>query len=69
MVLDKHDIGSGYIWTPKSDYAFSKDHYFGRFLNALGMFCRFFCPVCSKSVCDMSKVWEKLDEEVTYLFV
>nr|GMD44512.1 E3 ubiquitin-protein ligase MIEL1-like [Ipomoea batatas] len=22
------------------------------------------CPVCSKSFCDMSRVWEKLDEEV-----
>ncbi|VFQ75035.1 unnamed protein product [Cuscuta campestris] len=22
------------------------------------------CPVCSKSYCDMSRVWEKLDEEV-----
>nr|POF10968.1 e3 ubiquitin-protein ligase miel1 [Quercus suber] len=22
------------------------------------------CPVCSKSYCDMSPVWEKLDEEV-----
>ncbi|KAG8648594.1 hypothetical protein MANES_08G012602v8 [Manihot esculenta] len=22
------------------------------------------CPVCSKSYCDMSRVWEKLDQEV-----
>ncbi|KAI5425786.1 E3 ubiquitin-protein ligase RZFP34, variant 3 [Lathyrus oleraceus] len=22
------------------------------------------CPVCSKSFCDMSRVWEKMDEEV-----
>ncbi|KAK8515537.1 hypothetical protein V6N13_139487 [Hibiscus sabdariffa] len=22
------------------------------------------CPLCSKSVCDMSKVWEKFDEEI-----
>ncbi|KAL5060728.1 hypothetical protein RYX36_032332 [Vicia faba] len=22
---------------------------------------RYTCPLCSKSVCDMSKVWEKLD--------
>ncbi|KAK1265876.1 hypothetical protein QJS04_geneDACA000190 [Acorus gramineus] len=25
---------------------------------------RFACPVCSRSICDMSKVWEKLDQEV-----
>lgn len=25
---------------------------------------RFACPMCSKSVCDMSKVWEKLDQEI-----
>ncbi|RDX63772.1 E3 ubiquitin-protein ligase RZFP34, partial [Mucuna pruriens] len=25
---------------------------------------RYACPVCSKSFCDMSHVWEKLDEEV-----
>ncbi|OVA17965.1 zinc finger protein [Macleaya cordata] len=25
---------------------------------------QFACPVCSKSVCDMSGVWEKLDQEV-----
>ncbi|ERN06022.1 E3 ubiquitin-protein ligase MIEL1 isoform X1 [Amborella trichopoda] len=25
---------------------------------------QFFCPLCSKSVCDMSKVWEKLDMEI-----
>ncbi|KAL9251227.1 E3 ubiquitin-protein ligase RZFP34-like protein [Drosera capensis] len=23
--------------------------------------CRYACPLCSKSVCDMSKVWEKFD--------
>ncbi|GKV42031.1 hypothetical protein SLEP1_g49487 [Rubroshorea leprosula] len=22
------------------------------------------CPLCSKSVCDMSKLWEKIDEEI-----
>ncbi|XP_073009422.1 E3 ubiquitin-protein ligase RZFP34 [Typha latifolia] len=26
--------------------------------------CQFSCPVCSRSVCDMSAVWQKLDEEV-----
>ncbi|CAL9192052.1 unnamed protein product [Musa hybrid cultivar] len=25
---------------------------------------RYSCPVCSKSVCDMSKYWRKLDEEI-----
>ncbi|XP_057431321.1 E3 ubiquitin-protein ligase RZFP34-like [Lotus japonicus] len=25
---------------------------------------RYSCPVCSKSFCDMSRVWKKLDEEV-----
>lgn len=25
---------------------------------------RYACPLCSKSVCDMSKVWEKLDMEI-----
>ncbi|XVF55549.1 hypothetical protein PTKIN_Ptkin06aG0044700 [Pterospermum kingtungense] len=25
---------------------------------------RYSCPVCSKSYCDMSKVWERLDQEV-----
>lgn len=27
--------------------------------------CRFACPVCSRSVCDMSRVWERLDQEVS----
>ncbi|KAJ8429393.1 hypothetical protein Cgig2_002015 [Carnegiea gigantea] len=26
--------------------------------------CRYACPLCSKSVCDMSKVWEKFDMEI-----
>uniref|UniRef100_A0A0D9V503 CHY-type domain-containing protein n=1 Tax=Leersia perrieri TaxID=77586 RepID=A0A0D9V503_9ORYZ len=26
--------------------------------------CQFACPLCSKSVCDMSKAWERLDEEL-----
>ncbi|KAL3819041.1 hypothetical protein ACJIZ3_004946 [Penstemon smallii] len=25
---------------------------------------RYACPICSKSVCDMSKVWEKFDQEI-----
>ncbi|KAK4486591.1 hypothetical protein RD792_006842, partial [Penstemon davidsonii] len=25
---------------------------------------RYSCPICSKSICDMSNVWRKLDEEV-----
>uniref|UniRef100_A0A0C9RML4 TSA: Wollemia nobilis Ref_Wollemi_Transcript_10631_761 transcribed RNA sequence n=1 Tax=Wollemia nobilis TaxID=56998 RepID=A0A0C9RML4_9CONI len=33
-------------------------------LNEMHQHLQFSCPVCSKSVCDMSKVWEKLDEEV-----
>ncbi|PKA45851.1 RING finger and CHY zinc finger domain-containing protein 1 [Apostasia shenzhenica] len=33
-------------------------------LNEMRTHFRFSCPVCSKSVCDMSKVWKKLDEEV-----
>lgn len=26
--------------------------------------CRYACPICSKSVCDMSKVWETHDSEI-----
>ncbi|PNX93897.1 RING finger and CHY zinc finger domain-containing protein 1-like, partial [Trifolium pratense] len=26
--------------------------------------CQYSCPVCSKSFCDMSRVWEKMDEEL-----
>ena len=25
---------------------------------------RYACPLCSKSVCDISKVWEKFDEDI-----
>lgn len=28
--------------------------------------CRYSCPVCSKSYCDMTHVWERLDQEVSY---
>ncbi|KAL3498352.1 hypothetical protein ACH5RR_041084, partial [Cinchona calisaya] len=28
------------------------------------LFIRYACPLCSKSVCDMSKVWEKFDMEI-----
>lgn len=27
---------------------------------------RYSCPVCSKSVCDLSDVWRKLDHEVAF---
>ncbi|EEC71394.1 hypothetical protein OsI_03534 [Oryza sativa Indica Group] len=30
----------------------------------LKLMLRFACPLCSKSVCDMSKAWERLDEEL-----
>eukprot|EP01018_Ginkgo_biloba_P022023 Gb_08580 [translate_table: standard] len=33
-------------------------------LKEMQQHLQFSCPVCSKSVCDMSKVWEKLDQEV-----
>nr|CAB3478134.1 unnamed protein product [Digitaria exilis] len=29
--------------------------------------CQFACPLCSKSVCDMSKAWERLDMELANL--
>ncbi|KAJ1285147.1 hypothetical protein BS78_03G257900 [Paspalum vaginatum] len=29
--------------------------------------CQFACPLCSKSVCDMSKAWERLDMELATL--
>ncbi|KQK09499.1 hypothetical protein BRADI_2g48340v3 [Brachypodium distachyon] len=29
--------------------------------------CQFSCPLCSKSVCDMSKAWERLDMELASL--
>ncbi|XP_010421090.1 PREDICTED: E3 ubiquitin-protein ligase MIEL1-like [Camelina sativa] len=30
----------------------------------MGLHNRYTCPVCSKSICDMSNLWKKLDEEV-----
>ncbi|WZY80948.1 hypothetical protein YC2023_027332 [Brassica napus] len=30
----------------------------------MGLHNRYTCPVCSKSICDMSNMWKKLDEEV-----
>lgn len=33
-------------------------------LREMQLHFQFACPVCSKSICDMSRVWEKLDEEV-----
>jgi hypothetical protein len=36
-------------------------------LTCLKMSFRFACPLCSKSVCDMSKAWERLDVELARL--
>ncbi|PNX82268.1 RING finger and CHY zinc finger domain-containing protein 1-like, partial [Trifolium pratense] len=33
-------------------------------LNEMREHYQYSCPLCSKSVCDMSKVWEKLDMEI-----
>eukprot|EP00249_Psilotum_nudum_P008965 c21623_g1_i2 orf=993-1571(+) len=33
-------------------------------LKEMQLHFQFSCSVCSKSICDMSKVWEKLDQEV-----
>ncbi|XP_048494070.1 probable E3 ubiquitin-protein ligase RZFP34 isoform X3 [Beta vulgaris subsp. vulgaris] len=33
-------------------------------LDEMQEHCQFACPLCSKSVCDMSKVWEKFDVEI-----
>ncbi|KAJ6851412.1 E3 ubiquitin-protein ligase MIEL1-like [Iris pallida] len=33
-------------------------------LKEMGLHLRFSCPICSKSVYDMSGVWKKLDQEV-----
>ncbi|CAL5206388.1 unnamed protein product [Lathyrus oleraceus] len=33
-------------------------------LNEMREHYQYACPLCSKSVCDMSKVWEKLDMEI-----
>lgn len=33
-------------------------------LKEMQQHLQYACPVCSKSVCDMSKVWEKLDIEI-----
>jgi hypothetical protein len=32
--------------------------------SCIWLYIRYACPLCSKSVCDMSKVWEKLDMEI-----
>lgn len=46
---------------------------FDTFKFKLGFFFslwfRFCCPICSKSVIDMSKFWKKLDEEVLLLLM
>lgn len=36
-------------------------------LKEMQQHLQFFCSVCSKSICDMSKVWEKYGEEVVVL--
>ena len=36
------------------------------FLIDLITFTRFCCPICSKSIIDMSKTWKRIDEEVSY---
>lgn len=33
-------------------------------LKEMELHFRYSCPVCSKSICDMSNLWEKLDQEV-----
>ncbi|ERN00503.1 hypothetical protein AMTR_s00102p00024480 [Amborella trichopoda] len=33
-------------------------------LNEMKHHFQFTCPVCSRSICDMSNVWQKMDEEV-----
>ncbi|XVF20315.1 hypothetical protein REPUB_Repub11eG0187800 [Reevesia pubescens] len=34
------------------------------FLREMEQHFRYSCPVCSKSICDMSKLWRKLDQEI-----
>ncbi|KAJ3682548.1 hypothetical protein LUZ60_015121 [Juncus effusus] len=33
-------------------------------LNEMSVHVQYSCPICSRSVCDMSSVWQKLDQEV-----
>nr|GEV41913.1 E3 ubiquitin-protein ligase RZFP34 [Tanacetum cinerariifolium] len=33
-------------------------------LKEMELHHRYSCPVCSKSICDLSDVWEKLDHEI-----
>ncbi|KAG5238030.1 hypothetical protein OIU76_014539 [Salix suchowensis] len=34
-------------------------------LREMEQHCRYSCPVCSKSICDMTGLWKKLDEEIS----
>ncbi|XP_072975424.1 E3 ubiquitin-protein ligase MIEL1 [Typha angustifolia] len=36
----------------------------GECLNEMLEHAQYSCPICSKSVCDMTKYWRKLDEEI-----
>jgi predicted RNA-binding Zn-ribbon protein involved in translation (DUF1610 family) len=48
-------------------FFFSSDvHVKNWFLIELITFTRYCCPICSKSIIDMSKTWERIDEEVSY---
>lgn len=33
-------------------------------VKEMELHCQYSCPLCSKSICDMSNLWKKLDEEV-----
>uniref|UniRef100_A0A2P2KUI9 Zinc finger family protein n=1 Tax=Rhizophora mucronata TaxID=61149 RepID=A0A2P2KUI9_RHIMU len=33
-------------------------------VNEMQRHCRYSCPVCLKSICDMSKFWKRLDQEI-----
>ena len=35
--------------------------------TSFAILCRYICPICSKSVIDMSRTWKRLDEEVSSL--
>ena len=37
----------------------------GAYLGSFGGLCRYACPICSKSVMDMSRAWAQLDFEVS----
>jgi RING finger/CHY zinc finger protein 1 len=33
-------------------------------LQEMHKHCQYNCPLCSKSVCDMSEVWKEIDQEI-----